>query len=391
MPPEQLIKNESATPAMSQLSLVADTPGGRNAAISLVRAASPVPPQLRLVFMFPGGGAQYPGMGKELYDSEPVFRAEVDCCAALALKYLSADVRKALFEASSSEAMNRPSVALLALFVTEYALARLWMSLGVQPAAMIGHSLGEYVAACLSGVFSLQDAIYLVILRGALFETIGLGAMLSVPLPGDAIKGLLGDRLSLAAVNAPSLCVVSGPSSEVDRLEAELNSMCVQAQRIPITVPAHSSLLDGVCEDFFQAVLHVRLHKPGIRFVSNVTGLWIADCEATNPTYWVRHFRNTVQFAEGMNTLLENDPQILLEVGPGRTLSSLAKLNMCDDGRLILPSLKRRNEPRGDKDILYSALSQVVQSGFELSPRLHKGKTVSRAGVADLSNACSSY
>jgi acyl transferase domain-containing protein len=319
-----------------------------------------------MVFMFPGGGAQYPAMGKDLYDSEPVFHAEIDGCAALARKYLSIDLWEALLdENSSTEAMKRPSIALPALFVVEYALAKLWMSLGVKPDAMIGHSLGEYVAACLSGVFSLRHAMGVVGLRGVLFEKVGMGAMLSVPLPADVITGLLGDRLSLAAVNAPNLCVVSGLCQDIDHLEAELYAMNVESQRIPLAVPAHSYLLNGVCQEFLQSFWQVPMQKPGIKFISNVTGNWVSDADAKDPRYWVCHLRNTVQFAAGMNRILRNDPQVLLEVGPGRVLGSLAKLNMCNC--LILPSMRRRGEPLGDRDVFRSSLNRLAQCGLNVS------------------------
>jgi len=361
-----LTKSECTVSAGSQPWLVTEGPAGGVSPISL--ASSPVPAShgLSLVFMFPGGGAQYPAMGKDLYHSEPAFHAEIDGCAALARKYLSIDLWEALLdENSSAEAMKRPSIALPALFAVEYSLAKLWMSLGVKPDAMIGHSLGEYVAACLSGVFCLQHAIRVVGLRGVLFEKVGMGAMLSVPLPADVIKGLLGDRLSLAAVNAPNLCVVSGLCPDIDRLEAELNAMNVESQRIPLAVPAHSYLLNGVCEEFFQSLRQVPMQKPGMRFISNVTGNWISDAEARDPAYWVCHLRNTVQFAAGMNLILRNDPQVLLEVGPGRILSSLAKLNMCS--RLILPSMRRRGEPLGDMDVFRSSLGRLAQSGLNTS------------------------
>ncbi len=370
MSAEQLTKTGSILSSAPQLSLVTKTHGERKAGVSAFLVAGA---QSRLVFMFPGGGAQYPGMGRELYESQPVFRAQFDCCAALATKYLSIDLREPVLTETPS-AMDQPSVALPALFATEYALAKLWIALGVRPNAMIGHSLGEYVAACLSGVFSLEDAIRLVGLRGLLFEKVGIGAMLSVPLPCEAISGLLGDRLSLAAVNGPNLCVVAGRCSDIERLQTHLDAMQVETQRIPIAVPAHSSLLDCVCDELFGNLLQIHLYKPEVRFISNVTGNWISDSEATDPTYWVRHFRDTVQFASGMNTLVRDNPEILLEVGPGRVMSSLAKLNVCDNDRLILPSMRKRNEFRRDPDVLYSSLTQIAKSGFEVSPGLFDAK-----------------
>jgi phthiocerol/phenolphthiocerol synthesis type-I polyketide synthase E len=318
-----------------------------------------------VVFMFPGGGAQYPGMGRDLYEEQTVFRSCVDECAHLALNHLGTDIREALYhEFSSPSALERPSVALVALFITEYALAKLWMSLGVKASAMIGHSLGEYVAACMANVFSLDDALRLVALRGQLFERVGVGAMLSVPLASDIVETLLTDNLSLAAINAPDLCVVSGLSGDVDRFEEKLTRLNVEVRRIPIAVPGHSALLDPVLDDFLCIVAQVAMHRPSIPFVSNLTGTWITDAEAVDPAYWAGHLRGTVHFSKGIRTLFMGGYHTFLEVGPGRALSSLTTLHDFGEEQLVVASMPRKCGPNSDTHFLLASFRQLAFAGL---------------------------
>jgi acyl transferase domain-containing protein len=306
-------------------------------------------------------------MGKELYHHETIFRAEIDRCASLAGRHLGVDLRKILYgDPRHSDAMKRPSIALATLFSTEYALAKLWISWGVLPSAMIGHSLGEYVAACLAGVFSLEDAVKLVAFRGMLFERIKEGAMLSVPMPAEVLSSLLENRLCVAAINAPSLCVVAGPVADIEQFERRLAATAVNSQRIALAVPAHSALLDSVLDEFARMVGRVHLRRPTIRIVSNVTGTWIDDREATDPTYWIRHLRQTVRFADGINTLGKAGLEVLLELGPGRVLTSLAKLQTCSDTQLIVPSMRRGHDPAGDITVLVQAVTQIRRAGYEV-------------------------
>lgn len=318
-----------------------------------------------VVFMFPGGGTQYPGMGKDLYEQQTVFRSCVDECARLAFDYLGTDIREALYnEFSSASELQRPSIALVALFVTEYALAKLWSSWGVKANAMIGHSLGEYVAACMADVFSLNDALKLVAFRGQLFEKVGAGAMLSVPLASDMVAPLLTDKLSLAAINAPNLCVISGPSGDIDTFEEKLTRWGVEIRRIPIAVPGHSALLDPVLEDFLCVVAQVAMHRPSIPFVSNLTGTWITDAEAVDPAYWARHLRATVQFSRGIRTLLMRGYDTFVEVGPGRVLSSLTTLHDFGEEQLVVPSMPRRSGANTCTDYLRASLRQLAFAGL---------------------------
>ncbi|HKV08487.1 MAG TPA: beta-ketoacyl synthase N-terminal-like domain-containing protein, partial [Thermoanaerobaculia bacterium] len=256
-----------------------------------------------VAFLFSGQGSQYPGMAAELYRSEKTFRDEVDRACEILAPRLGLDLRTLLFEAEG-ERLAETEITQPALFVIEHALAGLWMSWGIRPAALLGHSIGEYVAACLSGVFSLEDALTLVAERGRLMGAMEPGAMLSVPLPEAEILPLLLPGLSIAAVNAPSRTVVAGPEPAVEELARALDGKSVKHRRLHTSHAFHSELMEPAVEPFLAALRRVRFHAPQIPFVSNVTGTWITAEEATDPGYWARHLRGTVRFADGIATLL---------------------------------------------------------------------------------------
>lgn len=283
-----------------------------------------------VIFMFPGQGAQYAGMGAELYRHEPVFRAEVDRCADWLRPLLDIDLRTVVFPASGSEQeaeelLIQTRLTQPALFVIEYALAKLWMSWGVQPAAMIGHSVGEYVAGCLAGVLTLEDALSLVARRGALVQAQPGGAMLSIRLAANEVSPLLDGRLAIAAINSPNLCVVSGPHDAIVELETQLAAQGVVARHLHTSHAFHSPMMDPVLSPFTELVRQVTLAEPRIPYVSNVTGRWITAAEATSADYWAGHVRQTVRFADGVALVLKGAGQVLLEVGPGQALCSLAR------------------------------------------------------------------
>jgi len=283
-----------------------------------------------VAFMFAGGGAQHPNMGRDLYRTEPVFKAAVDECLAVLSTQVKTDIRPVLFpaegeEASAAEQLARPSLALPALLTIQYAQAKLWMSWGVEPSGMIGHSMGEYTAAHLAGVFSLTDALTIVELRGRLFETLPEGGMLSVPMSEAEVLPLLTPDLSISVINGPKMTVVGGPVAAIEALQAKLAEQEVEAARVRINVAAHSSMLEPILEQFGAFFQRITMKAPTRPFVSNLSGTWITAAEATDPQYWVRHLRNTVRFADGLQELLKDDTRVLLEVGPGRTMSSLAR------------------------------------------------------------------
>ncbi len=301
----------------------------------------------KVVFMFPGGGSQYPNMGRALYDSEPAYRAAVDEALGALQPDCARTIRDLLYPAAgceqrAAEALERPSYQLPAIFVTEYALARLWQSWGLQPVALTGHSLGECTAACLAGVFSVRDAIELVSLRGRLMERVPDAGMLSVAITESEVLQILPPDLSLAAVNNRDLAVVSGSKDAVDAFEHILSEKCIPTRRIKINGAVHSALLDPFLDEFREHVSRVRFSAPTIPYVSNVTGTWIRAEDAQNPEYWVRHLRQTVRFADGVATLLQVPDSVFLELGPGNTLSQLVKQQR--PGAATLPSLPHPQE-----------------------------------------------
>lgn len=325
-----------------------------------------------VVFMFPGQGAQYVNMARELYQTELTFRDQLDCCSELLKPHIGLDLRHVLYpsEEQTEEAaqqLKQTDIAQPALFVIEYALAKLWMSWGICPQAMIGHSIGEYVAACLAGVLSLEEALALVAIRGQLMQQLpDKGAMLSIPLPEQEINPLLGKGLSLAASNAPSLCVVSGSIDAVDALRNQLTKQGVDCRRLHTSHAFHSEMMDSILGQFTEQVKTVNLKRPNIPFVSNVTGSWITAAEATEPSYWTRHLRQTVRFTDGISELLKVPNRILLEVGPGRTLSSLARQHQVDQS-VALCSLRHPQEQHSDLAFLLSTLGRLWLVGVQIN------------------------
>ncbi|WP_336969895.1 type I polyketide synthase [Sphingobium aromaticiconvertens] len=283
-----------------------------------------------VAFLFCGAGPQHVNMARGLYDTEARFREEVDSALATAERIGIGQIRRWLFPVPSDSdqaevEMARPSIALPALFIIQTALARLWMSLGVQPTGMIGHSSGEYAAAHIAGVIDLEAGLRIVSARGRLFETTAAGGMLSVPLSEAELAPLLPAELAIAAINAPGLCVVSGPADAIDRFQEELQSREIEAQAVRISVAAHSSMLDPILPEFRELMQSIPLKAPQIPFASNLTGGWVSGREVTDPEYWVRHLRETVRFMDGLKCLLNDPDQLLLEIGPGRSMASLAR------------------------------------------------------------------
>ena len=326
-----------------------------------------------VAFVLPGQGAQYVNMARELYEREQSFRGRVDECAELLAPLLGEDVREHLFpvEGSAGEVSGRMDQTVItqpALFVVEYALARLWMDWGVRPRALIGHSLGEYVAACLSGVLSLEDALAVVAARARLMQSLPAGAMLAVPLAEDEVSLMLGGRLSLAAVNAPRLCVVSGERQAVEELAGRLAAEGVESRQLRTSHAFHSSSVESIEESFAAQLRKVKLRTPQIPFISNLTGTWIKEEEAIDPAYWVRHLRRTVRFADGLGELLRDEELALLEVGPGGLLGGLlGQYGEAGAGRVVLSSLRPRRGAEGsDVAHLLATLGGLWLAGVQV-------------------------
>jgi acyl transferase domain-containing protein len=284
-----------------------------------------------VIFMFPGQGTQYPNMGRDLYRSEHAFRQTVDECCDTLQSQLEFDLRTVLFpgeggEAEAAARLKQTSVTQPALFVIEYALARLWMSWGVRPAAMIGHSIGELVAACVSGVLELADALRLVSIRGQAMEQAPTGVMLSVGLTEEQALRHVGDGLWLAAVNAESACVMSGTEAAVAELERRLRAEDVPTQRLETSHAFHSGLMDGAVEPLMRAAAGLKRGAVGVPYVSNVTGDWVSGGCLPDAAYWASHMREPVRFHRGVETLCSKIPgSVFLEVGPGHALSRLVR------------------------------------------------------------------
>jgi len=325
-----------------------------------------------VVFMFPGQGSQYVNMGRELYDAEPTFRLELDRCAELLAPKMGMDLRKILYPGQedveeTAKRLNDTLVAQPALFAVEYALAQLLVSWGIKPQAMIGHSVGEYVAAFLAGVFSLEDGLSLIAARGRLMDQLPGGTMLAVPLPLDKVQPLLSDAIALAAHNGPRLCVLSGQAEELQQLEDRLKRMEIECRRLHTSHAFHSPMMEPVLRQFTDEVRKVKLSPPTLAYVSNVSGGWITPADSTDPHYWAKQLRGTVRFSEGLQELLRKPDGIFLEVGPGQTLGSAAKLHRSDTrSHVVLSSMKRPQESQSDVPVLLDAVGRLWLAGIRV-------------------------
>ena len=329
-----------------------------------------------VVFMFSGQGAQYAGMAAGLYATEPLFREQLDYCAETLRPSLGIDLRDVLYPADGSaidsdvKRINDTAFAQPALFAVEYALARQWMDWGIKPVALLGHSLGEYVAACLAGVFSLPDALRLVAERGKMVARLPRGSMLAVPLSEEHVQPLLNHEIALAAVNAPAACVVAGETEVIDKLSKRLADKGVQCLRLATSHAFHSHLMDPITEDLRSLVGELKLSSPNIPYLSNLTGTWITADQATDPTYWARHLRETVKFAKCAAELPLEKKQVLLEVGPGRSLATLVKAQLQkvqdEAGQLVYTSLPTAREAHTDHEHLLATLGRLWLAGVNV-------------------------
>jgi phthiocerol/phenolphthiocerol synthesis type-I polyketide synthase E len=325
-----------------------------------------------VIFMFSGQGSQYVNMGLGLYKSEPTFRQQVDRCSEILRHHLSLDLREVLYPEDqnleeAAERLQQTSFAQPALFVIEYALAKLWISWGIHPRAMVGHSIGEYVAACLAGTFSLEQALSLVAARGRLMQALPTGSMLAVLLPEGQIQPYLDGRVCLAVVNSPSLCVVSGEHEAVKGLEKQLSHAGVESRYLHTSHAFHSKMMEPILEQFTEEVGEIRLDAPQIPFVSNVTGTWLTAEEAMDPRYWARHLRQTVRFSDCLHTLFTESHPVFLEVGPGRTLATLARQHPAKPKKLVvLSSARHPKETTSDKAFILNTLGRLWLAGVQV-------------------------
>ena len=337
-------------------------------------AASIAAVERPVVFMFPGQGSQYPGMAEGLYRTEPIVRRTIDRCARILEPELGADLRKLLFppqrrRVRAAEELRDTRWAQPALFVVGYALAELWGSWGIRPAAMIGHSVGEYVAATLAGVMTLEDALRLIARRGQLISALPRGSMLAVMAPAEALEHFVGGEVSLAAMNAPGFSVLSGPDRFIDEVEAALTRESVAARRLHTSHAFHSAMMDPILDEFEDLVTRVPLSAPAVPFATTLTGDW-ANGDVTQARYWSAQLRSTVRFADAVRAVVQKKApagkdSIFLEIGPGNTLVTFAAETARGEGTSppCLVSLPRPQDLRSDVDVMLSSLGQLWASG----------------------------
>jgi acyl transferase domain-containing protein/acyl carrier protein len=330
---------------------------------------NPQPPTV--IFMFPGQGSQYVNMGLDLYLTEPIFRGEMDRCFEILKPIMGYDIKEILYPVHRSNRsykshINQTEIAQPVIFAFQYALARLLIRWGIQPRVMIGHSIGEYTAACLSGVFSLEDALALVSLRGKLMREMPAGSMLSVSLPAHELVSLLeahGDRsVCLAAVNSSSLCTVSGPNEAIEAFARQLTGKGIVTRKLHASHAFHSHMMDPVLEKFAAGFRRFRLNPPGIPYISNLTGTWLRPEQAADPAYWAAQLRKTVLFADGINQCLEKENPIFIEPGPGNVLSTFTRKHKNKKpGHLVINLIRHPREdiPGGDLHFFFNHLGRL--------------------------------
>lgn len=332
-------------------------------------ADSAAPPAAgNVYFMFPGVGSQHVGMGRELYETEPVYRDAVDECAELLLPLISEDIRDLLYASGEAAAeaerkLAGPTYTFASLFATEYALAQLWMHWGVRPAGCVGHSFGQYLAAVVADVFSLEDALSIAVKRGQLMDRVEEGAMLLLYASEDSIAPLLRDSLSIAAVNAEKLCTVSGRPGDIAALERELAGQRIHYRKVAATRAGHSALMDPILDEFRAALASIKLRAPRVPVLSNVSGSWLSEEDATSPDYWTAHIRRPVRFCENISAILKDKNAVLLEVGPGKALGTLAKRHADLNGQGIVFSMRDAGQDIEEGRALSAAYGALFLNG----------------------------
>jgi acyl transferase domain-containing protein/SAM-dependent methyltransferase len=324
-----------------------------------------------VVFMFSGQGSQYPDMGRGLFQAEPVFRRAFDRCCRAFRAETELDLKPIVFPTKNdrkcaADKLKQTQFTQPALFAVEYAMAQLWMSWGVRPRAMIGHSIGEYVAATLAGVMTLKDAVKLVARRGALMASCKPGAMLAIPKDEGSVRPLLPDDIAVAAVNAPGMTVVAGPTPAIKRLAKRLENKKITATLLRASHAFHSAMMDPILDAFIDVFEDVRLRAPTIDIYSNLTGSVLTATAATDPAYWAMHLRSTVRFADCVQCGLELQDAIFLEVGPGRALTNLAGLQLAGSDSVALSAMDSKAGPSDEADLATDALGQLWAQGADI-------------------------
>ena len=324
----------------------------------------------KVVFLFTGQGAQYSGMARQLYDREPVFKAAIDQCDA-ELKEVADGLVDWLFSDNPAHDVNQTQHAQVALFAVSYAQAKLFQSWGVTPAAMVGHSIGEYAAAAIAGVLSLADAIRIVAKRGRLMQSMPAGSMLAVMHNDRDIQELRAQSngLDLAVVNSRSVAVVAGPDDAVEHFAAVLDGLGIRSKKLHTSHAFHSKMMDPILDQFTKSFDGVKLNSPQIPYLSNVSGTWITKEQATDPNYYAQQIRSTVRFAENLETIMSADEDYLfIELGPGNTLTQIAKTQFTGGDHAAVATIPGPKQCDTDSQrFAWEALGRCWTEGLDLN------------------------
>ncbi len=326
----------------------------------------------KTIWLFPGQGSQFPKMGFDLYQKNSIFKDYFDRCVEILTPLLGLDIREILFPADedikkSQENLKQTKITQPVLFAFEYALAKTLEKFNVKPFAMIGHSVGEYVAACIAGVFSLEDGLKLITKRGELMQSLPHGSMLAVSLSEKEIQPYISEKVSLATINSPNMCVLSGETDEVEKVKEQLDAKDIFCRLLQTSHAFHSAMMEPILGEFRDVINSLTLNKPQIPFISNLTGKRITDEEATDAEYWVKHIRNAVRFSENVEQLLDEGELIWLEVGAGQTLANLTKQHFENPNSATIVQLAGGVQDKlPDEMIFLKALGQLWQNGVNV-------------------------
>ena len=336
-----------------------------------------------VVFMFPGQGSQYVRMGQDLYRHNQVFRDSLDECCEILKPLLERDLRAVLFPPdadveAAKTILKATQFTQPALFSLGYSLAKLWLSWGIQPQILIGHSIGEFAAACTAGVFSLEDGLKMIAKRGALMQALPGGSMMSVRLPGNEVQRLLWGQMAIGSYNGPQLCVVAGPDDEMAQLQEKLEDQDVVCRHLHTSHAFHSPMMDSIVAPFAEFVSQFELSSTSLPIMSTVTGEWMTDDQATDPNYWAEHLRKPVRFSGAVTNVWTEDPtRILIELGPRKTLATLAKQHASDPkNQHAFPTLSNNADDHAEWRATLSAVGQLWSCGVAVDwKRLFPGDT----------------
>lgn len=337
---------------------------------------TPVTTTPSIVFMFSGQGSQYPGMAAQWYATDEAFKNALDECLAALKPHMQQDLRQCIFpttiDASAHERLKQTEITQPALFAIEYALAQSYLAKGVKPAAVMGHSIGEYAAAVIAGIFSLNDAAKLIARRGQLIQSLPAGSMLAVFQTAEKLAPILTKNVDIALINALNITVVAGPTSAIEDFSLQLQQLGIQYQPLHTSHAFHSSMLDTILPEFAQTVASTQRNAPTLSMASNVTGDWLTAEQACSVQYWVDQMRQTVKFVNCIASIEKKLSPYFIELGPGRTLQQLVYQQGIKKAWNSLPTA---NEATQDKDVIMKTLAALWNAGVPVKMPV-KGKRI---------------